>query len=374
MSDAAAAPVAPAPSAPAAPSAPSTGAPASPPPAASPNAPQAAGGQQTPPPAERQPVPWKTKARVGDAEHELELDVSPFLESYKRKLKLDGEEVEVSLEDAFKGYERAKPSYKRFEEAAQMRREVEAERAKLKQQIETIEGHLADPVRAVPIMQQALGPKYVSAVLGDLRQRVNAGDAEAINGLVDIVEERQAYLQLSPEDRARRDRMTEAERRAAEREAAIAAREREIAERDRRAREAEERRIEQIKHERIQALTAEIVPQLDALGVPVKLDDGNVDYTWVQEVGRIMRHAQENQIPKTLSEAVREVGERYKRMVSHALQRQQQSQMQAIQEQPGRAAPSAPKDPPRAANGRFQSREPESLEEIRARLRAAYQR
>lgn len=365
MSDAAAsAPAAPAPSAPA--SAPSSsGAPASP----VSNAPAPPSGAQTPPaaPPTREPVPWKTKARIGEQEHELELDVSPFLAEYKRKLKLDGEEVEVGLDDAFKSYERAKPSFKRFEEAAQMRRDAEAERTRLKQQVEAIEGHLTDPARAPQVMRKALGPKYTAAVLADLRQSIANGDHEAVEGIAEIVRERLEYEKLPPEQRQQRDQMTAAERRAAEREAQLAQREREIARREAETKAAHEKRIDQLAQERRAQLVAEWTPALEKAGLPTHP-------RIMAMLAQTLRHAKDNAIPLTLPDAVSQVREEYEALVGHAVQQRQQATTEAVQQQPGRGEPAAPAAAPRVRQPNGQFGRAETAEDFARRLRQSWVR
>lgn len=366
MSEAAApsAPTSPAPSAPV--SAPaSSGAP----PAASGNAPAPPSGAQTPPQSApvREPVPWKTKARIGEDEHEVELDVSPFLAEYKRKLKLDGEEVEVGLEDAFKSYERAKPSFKRFEEAAQMRRDAEAERTRLKQQVEAIEGHLTDPARAPQVMRKALGAKYTSAVLADLRQSIANGDHEAVEGIAEIVRERLEYEKLPPEQRQQRDAMTAAERRAAEREAQLVQREREIARREAETKAAHEKRVEEMAQQRRKELVAEWTPALEKAGLP----------THPRIMGMLaqtLRHAKDNAIPLTLEGAVTQVREEYEALVGHAVQQRQQATMEAVQQQPGRGEPAAPSAAPRVRQPNGQFAKPETAEDFAKRLRQSWMR
>ena len=344
----AAAPAAAAPAAAPASPAPSSG--GSPPPAASASAPAAPSGLQAPPPAvERTPVPWKTKAKIGDAEHEVDLDVSPFLETYKRKVKLDGEEVEIGLDDAYKSTERAKASFKRFEEAAKERKAVDAERAQLTQQIERIERRLSSPDHAPAVMRQALGAKYTSAVVADLRRAVQGGDRDALEAMADVVAERLEYERLPPEQRQQRDAMTAAEMRAAQREQQAAQREREIDGRERAMKASEERRIDAMAQVRQRELVAEWTPALERAGLPATP-------RVMREVARVISDARANKIPKTLADAISEVAEDLAGLTQHAAQRQQAAVTQAVAQQPGAVPPQAPTTAPkpRDPSGRFQ--------------------
>ena len=354
-----------APSAPVASSNAPTTAPAAPPSAPPTSEGSAPSSAPETPSTTHEPVRWKTKAQINEQEHELELDVSPFLAEYKRKLKLDGEEVEVGIEDAFKSYERAKPSFKRFEEAAQMRREVETREARLKQQVETLETHLTDPARAPVIMRKTLGAAYTGAVLSDLRQAVASGDRETIEGLADIVRERLEYEKLPPEMRQQRDQMTASERRAAEREATLAAREEEIARRENETKAAYERRVNEMAAERQKQLVAEWTPILEKAGLPVHPRVMGM-------LAQTLRYAKQNQIPLTLQDAVSQVREEYDALVGPALQQRQQATLDAVQQQPGRAEPAAPTNTPRRSDGRFSA--PETAEQFARRLRQSWQR
>lgn len=312
-------------------------------PAASPAAPPA-GAQQQPsgpqPAPQRAPVPWKTKARIGDAEHEVEIDVDPFLRDYKRKVTFDGREVELGLDDAYRLHGLEQASFRRFREAGDAKKAAEREVGEMRGKIERLGAALGDPQRVVPMMRKTLAEKYIPTIAAELRSAVEDGDPAALQALTEIVTERVTYEKMAPDQRsvfdATRTRSREAERRAAEldaRDRQIAAREKAIKERAERETEAESQRIQQ---QRI----AEWVPKIEAAGLPAmtKGPDGQQVpnrrvIAWVADA---LVNAREAGHPITLERAIELAREEYEAMVGPALTRSRQQQSAAIDAQPGR--------------------------------------
>lgn len=278
-----------------------------------------------PPPA-RTPVPWKTKHRIGDQEHELEIDVSPFLDSYRRKVKLpkrQGEghdEVDVPVEEAFKSYERVRSSMARFDEASRLRKEAETMRSEMQEREKRIEAALRDPKKVLALARQTLGEDVFLA------------------SITEQIAERIEYEKLSPQERAQRDRMTEAEKRAATRERELAQRAAAIERKEREVREAEERRMSALADVRQQQLIAEWTPKIEAAGLPAKLGD-KPNMRIIRMVASTMQDAKRSGIAMTLEEAIGIVREEYEAMVGHSVQARQAAAIQAAQEQPGIAEP-----------------------------------
>jgi hypothetical protein len=349
----AAVPGAPAPAA--APSAPtsapaSTGAPTPSAPASS-EAPASGTQPITPAAPRRDPVPWKTKVKLGEEELETEVDVAPFLESYKRKVKLDGEEVEVGPDDAFKSYERHKTSMKRFEEAAKIRTEAEQRHAQLDQQVEQIRAIVSDPVKGFALLEKNLGTEKV--------------DEWAIQRALKLVE----LEQMTPEQRQQHTARTEAERQAAARQAELDRREAAIRQQEERAKAEREKRITQMAAERQRAMIAEWTPKLDAAGLPAMLpgpDGKSVPNERIfRMVAETMRRARDAKAPITIDDAIAMVRDEYEALVGPALERRRRAELDALQQQPG--------TPPRAPNGRFAGQEL-TAEELSRQLRQSWRR
>jgi hypothetical protein len=330
MTDIAAAPAA-APSAPvAAPSAPAATSPA-------PNAPSPPTGQQAPPNAaaapptpKRDPVPWKTKHKIGEEEHELELDASPFLETYKRKVKLDGREFEVPVEEAYKSYERVRSSMSRFDEAAKARKEAETIKTTMAEREKRIEAALTNPKTALDFVERTLGEDaFLTAITERIRSRLE-------------------YEALPPEVRQQRDQMTAAERKLAERERQIADRDRQVAEREKAIAAEREQRINTLAQERQKQMVAEWTPMLESAGLPAKLN-GAPNMRLMRMLADTLRSAKASGMPMTLSEGIASVRDEYEAMVGHSVQQRQSQAMEAAQAQPGRGenvTPPAQRQPP----------------------------
>lgn len=121
------------------------------------------------------------------------LEVDDELANKYVKIKVDGEDVSVPLNEALQGYSRESASTKRFQEAADMRKE--AERAiRLQQAFQT------DPGLTVQILAREAGVS-VEQFLGMTPQQQQAAIDDANDQYVDplerqIAEERQARLAL----------------------------------------------------------------------------------------------------------------------------------------------------------------------------------
>lgn len=121
------------------------------------------------------------------------LEVDDDLANKYVKVKVDGEDVSVPLNEALQGYSRESAATKRFQEAAEMRKE--AERAiRLQQAFQT------DPGLTVQILAREAGVS-VEQFLGMTPQQQQAAIDDANDQYVDplerqIAEERQARLAL----------------------------------------------------------------------------------------------------------------------------------------------------------------------------------
>lgn len=314
-------------------------------------------GAAAPPPAARVPVPWKTKAKVNDEEHEVEIDVDPFLQSYRRKVKVDGEELEVDIDTLAKGHERVRSSMKRFDEAAKLKKQVDADKAKLDGQVKALETALGDPKRVLAIARKTLGEdKFLEEIVG-------------------IVAERMEYEKLPPAERKLRDAQSDGERKAAEREKAIADREKALEERERREKAAKEERVGKLAEASKTKLIEKWTPALEAAGLPATIPgkDGKApvpNMRIISMLAGVMNRAREAGAPLRLEDAVEAVREEYDQLVGPAVERRRKAELDAIQEQPGRGerAPEAERaGPPRRRN----TEEPMSTSEYLRSLREA---
>lgn len=309
----------------AAPSAPTSAPAASPASSAPASAPSPPTGQQAPAeataapaPPKRDPVPWKTKHRIGEEEHEIELDVSPFLAEYKRKVKLDGREFEVPLEEAFKSYERVRSSMSRFDEAAKARKEAEAIKTQMQQREQALEAALTDPRKILAIAERTLGEDaFMEAITERIRSRLE-------------------YEGLPPEQRQQRDQMTAAERKLADREREIAKRDREVAQREAALKAEREQRIDTMAKARQQQMVAEWTPMLEAAGLPAKLN-GAPNMRLMRMLAETLTTAKRAGMPMTLADGIASVRDEYEAMVGYSVQQRQAQAMAAAAEQPGRA-------------------------------------
>jgi hypothetical protein len=291
------------------------------------NAPAPPSGMQAegaPPEAPKPRFPWKTKARVGEAEHELELDLA----EYRHRVKVDGEELEVPFEDLGKSYERVRASMKRFDEASKLKREAEQREQALGEKMQRLEQTLSNPQSAARVLKKVLGEEGFYSMLADeLAQRVE-------------------YEKLPPQERQAYDQRSQREQQIAQRESALARREAE-------AKRLEEQRVGRLAQERQQQLVAEWVPALEAAGLPAKIN-GQPNGRMIAMLAETLRTARANKVPLTLREAVGMVREEYDALVSHAQQQRQQQTVAALEAQPGRMDPAAPTTPAAAPRQRQQ--------------------
>lgn len=122
----------------------------------------------------------------------------------KHKVKIDGQELEVDEPELLKSYERSKASYKRFEEAARLKREVEARERELTETLQL----LRSPKHRVEAIARLLG-----------------GEDALADMATDVLMKRMEWESLPEPERRRRSEMTEREKRIEEEERRLAARE-----------------------------------------------------------------------------------------------------------------------------------------------------
>lgn len=310
-----------------------------------------------PPP--RAPTLWKTKHKIGDVEHELEIDVNPYLDGYKRKVKIgDGEEVEVGLDEAYKGHERVRASMKRFEEAKKLKGEFEQKLETIRERDKRIEANLENPAKTIPFLLRRWGEeKFLEAV-------------------VPIVKRRFEYEQLSPDQRRERDQMSAAERAAYERDRKIVERERALADRERAFKAENEKRVAAQAQEREAKLLAEWVPALERGGVPAKLVDPKDPSKTIPNrraiamLADVLTDARANKVSMTLAEAVEVVRDEWDAIVGTATKARADAAAAAAAQQPGRTPPAQPTPPPRPQR----KPGPVSLEQIERDRRNGYGR
>lgn len=296
-----AAPVGGAPSAPAAPSTPATsgGAPAS---GAAPSAAPA-----------REPTLWRPDGLDRD------IDVNPFLDRHTRKITVDGREMEVDVESAFRAAALEPAARKAFSEADRKLKAAQGIEAQMKR----VDAAFNDPQRALVIAETRWGTERFELEI--LRK------ADEILRLKDMPPaERQAYEQ----------------RRLAQRKL----------EEDRSKIESERAEIERDKNEQLKAKRAattarikrEWPPMLKSLGVP----KGFIDDAMRSMVADL-NEAQKRKVGLTEKEAAQHVAAQIRRKLGSAATPAPTAQ--SVAEQPGRKVPEAqPSGPrPRSENGQF---------------------
>ena len=144
------------------------------------------------------------------------------------RVKIDGEEIEVSTEELERGYQRARAAAKRFEEASALRKQLDSEKEQIRGWVESLKG---DPIT----MLEQLGV--------DMRSKIE----EHYSTLL-------AREQMSPEQRELHDL-----------KAKMRQQESEKAERERQAREQAEQAAATQYRERF---TSELTEALDMAGIP----------------------------------------------------------------------------------------------------------
>lgn len=204
-------------------------------PAAAPSAPT--GGAPAPESAARAPVMFRPK----DADREFDISeaIENHLRGYARKVKVDGQEVEIPLEDAYKHAGLETASRRRFNEATKLR--DEAKRAM--EAVDRAARAIANPERAEVVLSNKWGRQKFDAWIISHAERILAEE------------------NLSPADRRALDVRRERERQIEERQAAIDARDAEL----RRKEEAGKREAHRATRERVER---EWPPMLRSLGVP----------------------------------------------------------------------------------------------------------
>lgn len=246
----------PAPSAPSAPSAsPSRGNSAAlSTPRTAPTPTRADGGQNTPTtgpdgaaapeaPKKREPIIFKRPREDGSVE---EIDIAEAFESYKHRVKVDGQEIEVPFKDLEKSYERVRASMKRFEQAAAKDKEVAAREQKMAAREAEIVATLRDPAKALALVKRTLGDElFVRAISQELSERVK-------------------YERLTPEQRAEVDRRRKQETQQQRLDRELSERKRMLDEREKKFQAAEDERMRtRIRASITEALTAAKLPTND---------------------------------------------------------------------------------------------------------------
>lgn len=302
--------------------------------------------------ARREAVMWKHRLEDGT---ELEIDIADAIAGHKRKVKVDGEEVEVGLDDAFRSFERVRASMKRFDEAAAIKKDAETKIARAEAREAKVRETLSDPTKALPLVKRILGEDlYYRAIAEDVADRVK-------------------YERLPPEQRSQVDRQRKAQTEAERVEAQLAARKAEL---DRREREFSER--EGRTH--VDRARAEITAELEHARLPVT-------QTTIGLLARVKAQAARAGTKLSPEEAVAEVRSELRSMMSglaadpsalrellgeNGADALRQAELARLQEQPGRRAPGetvrgGPKAPPRSGGG---GGKPRSLEAFQEQLRA----
>jgi hypothetical protein len=271
-------------------------------------------------------------------------DATPA-EIRKWKVKIDGAEAEVDEPELLRGYERAKGSHKRFEEAAKLRKEIEQR-----------EAEFAETVRLVR------DPRTSERALAKL-----LGGEEKLAEIAERVIMRRLELDALPEpERKRRQQMTERERQIEEQERALAQREAEIKKR----RDAETAQRAQALQEQF---AREWPPLLKAAGVPASRVS-------MARMAATMREALSHGIDMTPQEAAQTVAEEmrqeYRALAADAdpdtltgllgehAEKVRAAKIASVQAQPGRKAPA---EQPPAARERREPAPPPTFEELRKR-------
>lgn len=256
------------------------------------------------------PVLWKPDG------FEKELDVAPFLATYERKVKIDGQEVPVSLDDAFRAASIEKASARRFTEADRVRKEAEARLAR----IEEADRNMADPVVAKRVLSKRMGR--------ETWEKFVLGEAAAIL----------EYDKMPPEERRRIDERTAYEQKLMEERGQLAQKEAEI----RRWEESQRAQRETALRARVER---EWPPILANHGVPRGMV-GDAMREMIDE----LRTAKKRGIHMSELEAARIVGVRVARKIAADT-----PVATAVAKQPGREVP-VEQPRPAPTNGRREQR------------------
>jgi hypothetical protein len=301
--------------------------------------------------------PWKVKHKhrlSGDdgaeaRELELELDLTEHLAGYKRKVKADGRELEVTVDEAFERYPLAQGAFSKMEEAAQLRTRAEQQ----------IEG-----VRRLDAMMR--DPDSASDIL-----RATLGEEKFLDMAFKVVADRIGYEKMTPQQRAQHDRDQKAAADARKRDREIQQRERTLTEREK----AINQRDADALRERFMK---EWPAHLEAAGVPTT-------DTAISMMAGVMQEYRKVGHRITPEQAAREVRSRIDALLGGIVKgdpervrgllgedganKLRQLEVQKLEEQPGRtiSVPEGQQQPTPRPTQRTQ--EPQSLEALRAQMR-----
>ncbi len=267
-----------------------------------------------------------------------EAEVFSLLKGYKHRVKVDGKETEVPFEEMIRHAGLGKAARQEINRV----RDLEAKLSTAQEKLGGLAQRMLDPQQATPVLEANWG-----------------GPDGVYQWAKKYVTEHEGYLALPPEERARRDRMTQQQREAASRERQLAEREARI--------KAEEAKIAKGRRDAwVARMGRECPPAFQSLGLPnePKLVKEALRLT----IGLLDRAAQ-RRIPMTVAEAQKEavdsiVGsfrslvtglspDAVRGLVGDAgLQAVQAANLARVENQPGRSVP-APTDQPRGENGQF---------------------
>lgn len=191
--------------------------------------------------------PRLVKHRLADGT-EADIDISEHLErelaAYKRKVKVNGEEREVTIAEALERYPLAEGAHQRFREASEKEKQAAATIERLKSEL----APLKDPTKALGLLERILGG---DVLYGEMERRV----AERLKREMMPPEERQ---RVEERERLERDFETREQKLKREREEFEAQRQQAAKER---AEAARAQHLEQLKR------TVPVV--LEQVGLPV---------------------------------------------------------------------------------------------------------
>lgn len=281
-------------------------------------------------------IQFPFKAKIGEQEHEIDLA------EYRHKVRIDGQEYELGLDELAKNQERLRSSMKRYEDASRLKKEAEARAAQVQAREEQLGRALRDPAQAFALLRRTLGEDGL------------------IQAAADLVSKRLEYERLAPEQRQIHDRYSKQEQELEQRRAELDRRQAEI---DRHNKEREDRLTEEHR----QRLLAQWVPALESAGLPAKIN-GEPNMRLVRMLAETLRVARANNVPLTFSEAIGEVKRDFEAMFGFVRQREQAEQIAALESQPGRIPPEVPSTPARAPA----QRRPISAEEYARQLRKTW--
>lgn len=297
--------------------------------------------QAAPPPT----APAETQAADAKPADAAPPEGASAAEIRKWKIKIDGAEAEVDEPELLRGYERAKGSHKRFEEAAKLRKEIEAREAEFAETVSLVR----DPRTRERALARLLG-----------------GDDALLDLATNVLSKRLEFDALPEPERKRRQQMTEREREIEAQELALAKREAEIKKR----RDAETQQRAQALQEQF---AREWPPLLKAAGVPPSR-------TAIARMASTMREALSIGVDMTAAEAAKivaeEMREEYRSLASDAdpdtlaallgpgAEKVRAAKLASVQAQPGRKPPA--EQPPSARERREPAPAP-TFEELRKR-------